>query len=136
MPVVHSIAYTSSPARPGKHTTGVSQVSWASGLQTEVTISMSSASSAKGMPSASTVTWKLDVALPPEFVAVTVTVACTALSVGMLTRPVLASIVAPAPLTAKARFSPVKSAPAATVSTSLPRSEIISWSPPLATGAA
>ena len=75
-------------------------------------------------------------ALPPEFVAVTVTVACTALSVGMLTRPVLASIVAPAPLTAKLRFSPVKSAPAATVSTPLPRSKISSSSPPLATGGA
>ena len=99
--VVHSIASTVSPARPGKRTTGVNQVSWASGRQTDAAISTSSASSAKGMSSASTVTWKLEVALPPEFVAVTVTVACTALSVGMLTRPVLASIVAPAPLTAK-----------------------------------
>ena len=43
------------------------------------------------MSSASTVTPKLEVALPPEFVAVTVTVACTARLVGMLTRPVLAS---------------------------------------------
>ena len=113
--VVHSIACTVSPARPGKRTTGVNQVSWVPGRQIDVATVMSSASSAKGMSSASTVTWKLELALPPEFVAVTVTVACTAASVGIETAPVFASIVAPAPVTAKARFSPVKSAPAATI---------------------
>ena len=76
-PVVHSIACTVSPARPGKRSSGVNQPSWAAGRQIEATISMSSASSAKGVSSSSTVTWKALVALPPEFVAVTVTSACT-----------------------------------------------------------
>ena len=69
---------TVSPARPGKRTSGVNQIYWASGRQTDATISTSSASSAKGTSSASTVTLKLDRALPPEFVAVTVTVAAAA----------------------------------------------------------
>ncbi len=53
------------------------------------------------MSSASTVTPKADVALPPELVAVTVTVDCTAAAVGIETTPVAASIVAPAPVTEK-----------------------------------
>ena len=48
-----------------------------------------------------TLTLKLTEALPPEFVAVTVTVvAASSAPVGMPTTPVAASIVAPAPLTA------------------------------------
>ena len=75
-------------------------------------------------------------ALPPEFVAVTVTVACRARSVGRVTRPVAASIVAPAPVTAKVRPWPLKAAPAATVCGPLSRSKISSKSSPVATGAA
>src|SRR6185312_13937331 len=48
-------------------------------------------------------------ALPPEFVAVTVTVVAASRSaVGRLTAPVAASIVAPAPLTVKLSPAPVK----------------------------
>jgi hypothetical protein len=62
-----------------------------------------------------TVTRKLTEAEPPEFAAVTVTVSpVRSVSVGIDTSPVPASMVAPAPLTAKVSPAPVKSSPAIT----------------------
>ena len=62
-----------------------------------------------------TLTLKLTETAPPELLALTVTsVAASRAEVGMLTAPVAASIVAPAPLTVKLRPAPVKARPAAT----------------------
>ena len=75
-------------------------------------------------------------ALPPEFVAVTVTVvAASSAEAGRLTAPDAASIVAPAPLTAKLKPAPVKAAAAATEPAAAPRVRVWSGSAPLATGA-
>ena len=58
-------------------------------------------------------------ALPPEFVAVTVTVALPAAVAGTLTRP-FASTVAPPPSTAKTRALPAKAAAASTTAGASP----------------
>ena len=86
---------------------------------------------------AATVTRKPTDALPPEFVAVTVTAsAVRSASVGSVTRPVPASMRAPPPATAKTRPAPAKAAAAATSAGPEPCTSSRSSRPPAATGAA
>ena len=70
-------------------------------------------SSKGGTMRTETVTRKETAALPPEFVAVTVTVAPPGAAAGTLTRPA-ASTLAPPPVTAKRKSPPAKAAAAAT----------------------
>ena len=90
-----------------------------------------------GGSAAATVTPKPTLALPPEFVAVTVTAsAVLSVPVGRLTRPDAASTLAPPPATAKTRPSPAKAAAASTVAGAAPCTSSWSSRPPTATGAA
>ena len=84
-----------------------------------------------------TVRAKALAALPPEFVAVTVirSSASTA-SAATVTRPVASSMTAPAPVTAKRRPSPEKSAAASTITGPRPASSTRSASAPAACGGA
>ena len=85
---------------------------------------------------AATVTRNPSAALPPEFVAVTVTRAATiAVSVGRLSTPVAASMLAPAPVTAKLSAAPLKCGAIGTTKSPLPSSSSRSPRLPAATGA-
>ena len=84
-----------------------------------------------------TVTLKLAVAVPPEFLAVTVTAAALRkLVAGMRTWPVAASTVAPAPVTLKASAAPAKAGAASTSTGPLPCTALTSASVPVAAGGA
>ena len=87
------------------------------GLVTSTAVQRAAGTAAgKSGRTASTVTRKLSDAEPPELLAVTVTRApSTGVAVGIETRPVAGSTLAPAPVTAKRRFAPAKAAPASTV---------------------
>ena len=77
--------------------------------------------SAGGTMATATVTRNVVCADPPEFVAVTVTPsAARSWTVAMLTTPVAGSMLAPAPVTLKRRFAPVKSCAVGTDWTPLP----------------
>ena len=83
-----------------------------------------------------TVSWKLSVAEPPELVTVTVTsAAAIAVSVGRLSTPVAASMLAPAPVTAKLSAPPLKCGASGTTKSPLPCSSSRSPRLPAATGA-
>jgi hypothetical protein len=68
--------------------------------------------------------------------AVTTTSSTRGASVGMVTTPVPASMLAPAPVTAKPRFSPVKAWAVSTDRAPLPTAALRAARPPAATGAA
>ena len=135
---IQSTASTTPPGgRSVKRTSMRKVAAAASGSQAVVTaICARSGAGIAAARSSSTVTLNAAVAEPPGFLAVTATVAPEiGASVGIETTPVPASIVAPAPATAKRRSRPAKTWAVDTSWAPVPWSKTSSKSVPVTTGA-